>query len=123
MYVDMTKLLEKYLKYADQQRDCTLSGDYRHGNMAARKLERIDQQLKDMTDTSAVYRFIDSILETENPNTIMWISLVCHQLQYRLPMIMEKLTAYSTDDTLGILSFNAMMVLKQITSAPQNKGK
>lgn len=103
----------KYVEKAIVHRECTLTGNYRRGNVAASYIEKINEKLLNGKKENA-YCFIDKVLCSDNPNAIMWIVPVCIALEYRVEFIESKLRTYSMDKSLGILSFNASMLLKSI---------
>ena len=109
-----SEVIKEYIYYSDIQKYCTQIGDYKQGNVAASNLEGINDDLKTSMDKESVQYIIDSVLDSDNPNAIMWITPVCQCLQYRIPLIIEKLSAYSVDKELGILSLNALMLLKTV---------
>ena len=110
----MDAFIKKYLLNAAIHAESTLSGNYRKGNTAATELERMNQYLLKLEDTTAARSLIDEILRSDLPNAIMWIAPVCKETQYKTDMIRNKLLRYSKDKALGILSLNAAMFLKAL---------
>lgn len=110
----MDAFVEKYLLHVASHAENTLSGNYRKGNTAATELERMNQYLLKLEDTTAARSHIDEIICSDLPNAVMWIAPVCKEEQYKTDLVRNKLLRYSKDKTLGILSLNAAMFLKML---------
>lgn len=110
----MDAFIKKYLLNAASHAESTLSGNDRKGNTAATELERMNQYLLKLEDTTATRSRIDEILRSDLPNAVMWIAPVCKEEQYKTDLVRNRLLRYSKDKTLGILSFNAVMFLKTL---------
>lgn len=104
---------EKYVQCAEEQQKCFFSGDVKQGNKCADKLIRYNAIIE-KTDDESVNKVIDYIIDSDKPNAVMWISFVCAKRKYRLTDIKEKLVRYSVDRDLGLLAFNAKVILEQI---------
>ena len=79
----MDAFVEKYLLHAASHAENTLSGNYRKGNTAATELERMNQYLLKLEDTTAARSHIDEIICSDLPNAVMWIAPVCKEEQYK----------------------------------------
>lgn len=113
MALDIKQEVTKYLKNATVHQNCTMTGDYKKGNMAARFLGSINNELlKEEADQTQA--FIDEILSSDMPNAIMWIVPVCVSLNYRIDFVKMLLQTYAADKNIGLLSFDASMLLRNI---------
>ncbi len=56
----------KYVEKAIVHRECTLTGNYRRGNVAASYIEKINEKLLNGKKENA-YCFIDKVLCSDNP--------------------------------------------------------
>ena len=103
--MNKTELLNKYHSEAQIQMDCT-----NNGNIASEKLEKYNKIIK--KDFVNNIDLVDELLDSDNPNVCIWISCVALDENYRVNFIKDKLTKFSYDDNLGIIGFNAKMLLK-----------
>ena len=99
-----------YCEMAQIQMEATYSGDYRKGNKASDKLEEYNNIIKNnfMNYKSLVKKLINS----ENPNVIIWISNVALDENYEVDCIIQRLKDIAQNKKLGIISFNAEMILQ-----------
>ena len=103
-------VINKYIEMAVIQMECTYSGDYRSGNKASVQLEKMNIIFKNNFDENIIV--IDELIDSENPNVILWISQVAFAQKYREKEIIDKLEQISCNQNLGIIRLNAEMVLK-----------
>ena len=108
--MDKDKLFLKYLKQAQIQMECTYSGDYKLGNKASTDLEKYNNLI--IQDFNNYREVIDKLLQSSNPNVIIWISVVAFKLKYNVDFVTMKLKEISSNKTLGIIRFDAEMTLK-----------
>lgn len=104
------ELFDKYCQEAQIQMDCTYKGDYKNGNIASEKLEKYNAIIK--KDFINNINIVDELLASNNPNVCIWISCVALDENYRIDFIKDKLTKLSNDNNIGIIGFNAKMLLK-----------
>ena len=101
-----------YERAAEAQMKCTYTGDYERGNLESDKLREYNMLI---TDEFESYRkMVDDILEKGTVNSCIWISNVVKALNYRVDYAIKKLEAIAKDESLGIISFNAEMMLMQL---------
>ena len=104
---------EKYIQYAEEQQQCVLSGDYKQGNKYANKLIEFNSIIEE-TEGDIANSLIDGIINSDKPNAVMWISLVCAKRKYRVEEIKAKLTKYSIDRDLSVFALNAKVTLQEL---------
>ena len=110
----MDVLTEKYLHNAIKHAESTMSGDYKAGNVFAKKIEKINSIILGLEDRETAYSIINDIIDSNCASAIMWIAPVCAQKHYKMETINSMLLAYSRDSKLGILSLDAAMLLKSL---------
>lgn len=104
--------ISDYEQAAGIQMECTYSGNYKRGNRASDKLLAFN---KAMAADFERYRWmVDAIMENGSVNARLWVAGVVKELNYRREEMLEKLLAIAKDPTLGIISFNAKMMLEQM---------
>lgn len=113
-YMEFKKIIEEYMRCADEHQQCTLSGDYKKGNKYADTILMYNAFFEKEYEKETTHTIIDAIIESNDPGAVMWIAPVCAKLQYRLPEIKEKIIKYSEDKNLGLSAFGAEMLLKQL---------
>lgn len=103
-------LLNKYYKESQIQMECTYSGNYEVGNKSSSKLEEYNKIIE--MDFENYIDIVDELLDSTNPNTCIWIANVALEKNHRVDYVIEKLKMLSCDNSIGIIGFNAKMLLK-----------
>lgn len=104
-----------YERAAAIQMDCTCRGDYLRGNLASDQLLAYNTAM--IEDFAGYNETVDFLLESGSVNSCIWVSNVAKALNYRLDGTIKRLSAIAGDPTLGIIAFNAEMMLMQLTQA------
>ena len=110
IYIIKRKFIDQYLYYADIHTECTISGNYKKGNMASKKLFELNTILKNNFEEDK--EIIDQLIESSNPGAFLWISNVALDLHYRTDEVVNTIRQISHNKDLGIISFGAEMQLK-----------
>lgn len=104
------KLIEKFIKHAVIQGECTYSGDYKRGNRSSKTLFEICDKMKE--NRKIAISMIDEIINHKDSNVLIWICGVALDIGYRKDEAEKILTQLANDKKLGILGFNAELSLK-----------
>jgi len=110
MKYDKDILLEEYIQCGVIQGESTLTGDYKTGNKAARKLIKI-YKLMEQDAQLAVY-LLDTSFWHQNINVRIWAASHALGLNVKISEAIAILREISSKEDAGILGFNAEMTLK-----------
>ena len=94
------ELFKHYIEMAEIQMECTYSGDYKKGNKASDELRKYNEIIE-----SNFQDYEQLVLE-------MWIASVAIDKNFEMKSVVEKLKLISANKDLGIIGFNAAMLLK-----------
>lgn len=106
--------VKDYLDNAIMHAESTYTGNYKACNNSASEIEQMNNSIANLLNDEAACDFIDEIIDSNCANAIMWITPVCKKKNYKLETIKSILLSYLNDKSLGILSFNAAMLLKTL---------
>lgn len=109
--IKMTRNLElNYYEAAQIQMDATYSGDFRKGNKASDKLKKYNSVIEANFETNK--SLMHNLVKSENPNVVIWIANVALNKNFETDYVIRRLKDIAQNKNLGIISFNAEMVLK-----------
>ena len=103
-------LISNYCEAAKIQMDATYSGDYKKGNRASDKLKKYNDIMR--SDFSKYEPIVKELLNSENPNAVIWIAGVALENNFEKDVVIYKLKKMTENEKLGILRLNAKMTLK-----------
>ena len=103
-------IYNQYLHYSNIHTECTLSGNYRKGNQASKKIESLNAFLKNNFEENK--EIIDRLIESSNPGAFLWASNIALDLQYRMEEVVKNIIKISKRKDLGLIAFGAEMQLK-----------
>lgn len=115
----MKDILTQYEELAKIQMECTYSGDYKNGNKASNKLDKLNKRLENGLENSK--EIVEKLVLSDNPNVIIWIAKVAVDSGYMREEVLSKLKKISQNSQLGIIRFNAEMTLKTLLDNIINK--
>lgn len=105
------KLILEYHKAAKMHMEATYSGNYKKGNKAGDKLKKYNDLMK--SDFESYKSEVRELINSENVNVVVWIAGVALGEGFEIKKVENKLKQIAGDKSLGILGFDAKMVLKQ----------
>ena len=106
------ELFKHYIEMAEIQMECTYSGDYKKGNKASDELRKYNEIIE--SNFQDYEQLVLEMLKSKNPNVIIWIASVAIDKNFEMKSVIEKLKLISANKDLGIIGFNAAMLLKTI---------
>ena len=108
--LDKEEIISKYIKYGKIMYETTLDGNYRRGNRAGRKRDKLFKELsKNKVLAKEVF---DELLENENVELRISIAAECLILKINEKRAEEVLKEIANSERYGIFSLNAEMTLK-----------
>ena len=99
-----------YYEAAQIQMSATYSGDYKKGNKASNKLIKYNNIIK--SDFKNYKSIVKELIYSQNPNVIIWIANVALDEKFEVNFVISSLKKIAENKELGIIGFNAKMVLK-----------
>jgi hypothetical protein len=104
----MDKMIEEYISLAIIHGESTLSGDYKRGNKAFFKMEKLVKEIKESDDT--IKRQFYSLLQHDNDNVKTWTaSYLLGTFESKALQALKEVVKKSQ----GIISFNAETTIKE----------
>lgn len=103
-------LLSDYVGVAQKQMEYTYTGDFRKGNLASDKLKEYNDEIK--SNFSEYEKTVYELITSNNPNACIWISNVALDKEFEVNLVIQRLKEIASTKELGIIGFNAKMVLK-----------
>ena len=110
MKKDKAFLTELFIENAIIQGEATLDGNYKKGNKASDKLNKIANVIKE--DKELAKELLYTLMNNPEPNVKIWACGIALDIDYKAQEAEDILTEISNMTELGILSFNAEMSLK-----------
>ena len=108
--LDKEEIINKYIKYGKIRYESMLEGNYRRGNRAFDKMEKLFHEVaKDKVLAKDVF---DELLENENVSLRTSIAAECLILKVNEKRAEEVLKEIANSEKYGIFSLNARMTLK-----------
>lgn len=99
-----------YYEAAEIQMQATYSGKYRTGNRASDRLAKYNKIMS--SDFENYKSLVKELKNSEHPNVVIWISGVAMDNNFETDVVINRLKEMAEDKKLGIIRFNAEMVLK-----------
>lgn len=110
MKKDIKDLTELFIENAVIHGESTINGDFKRGNKASDVLYKISVLMKE--DRELAEEMLDILLCHTEPNVIMWTCGISLDIDYKSIEVENMLKKIADNNELGILSFNAEMILK-----------
>ncbi|MFD2212101.1 hypothetical protein [Metabacillus endolithicus] len=110
MNKDINDLTELFIENALIQGKSTINGDSKRGNKASDNLYKISIVMKE--DRELAEEMLDILLCHTEPNVIIWACGIALDIDYKSIEVENMLKKLAHSNELGILSFNAEMILK-----------
>lgn len=83
------ELISNYCEAAKIQMDAIHSGDYKKGNKASDKLKKYNDMMK--ADFQKYEPVVIELLNSENPNVVIWIAEVALDKNFKRDIVISKL--------------------------------
>lgn len=110
MKKDKAYLTELFIENAIIQGEATLDGNYKKGNKASDKLNKIANVINE--DKEFGKDLLDTLMSNPEPNVKNWACGIALDIDYKQIEAEQILEEISNKEELGILRFNAEMTLK-----------
>ncbi|MFD2216451.1 hypothetical protein [Metabacillus endolithicus] len=110
MNKDINGFTELFIENAVIHGESTINGDSKRGNKASDKLYKIFIVMKE--DRELAEEMLDILLCHTEPNVIIWACGIALDIEYKSIKVENMLKKLAHNNELGILSFNAEMILK-----------
>ena len=107
---DVNKLTNEYVENAVIHGETTLSGDFKKGNKATKKLFKIEAIMKENTEIAR--EMLNVLLEHENISVLSWAAADALDLKYRAEEAEQLLKKIARMSDIGILRLDAEMSLE-----------
>jgi peroxiredoxin family protein len=104
------KLTNEFILNAMIHEETTYSGNYKKGNKASDKLNKICKLMKE--NASLAEKMLDILLKHDNINVRIWACGTAIDIKYKEDEAKQILTDISKMTNIGIQRFNAEMSLK-----------
>ena len=107
---DVKELTNDFIENAVILGETTLSGDYKKGNKATKKLFKIEAIMKENSDIAIT--MLNELLEHENINVKIWAAANALDIKYRDNEAEKILKKIAGMPDIGMLGFSAEMMLE-----------